>query len=908
MAAAHGGGVTAADRLERPCLVEHLTDPLPNLKDAHDFSRIAEVATKHVCDLQAKVQQAAESEESAAIGQMEHNPHSLCTESQFTFTLPPTVTSVHIRFRMIVDGKKESWENPLTWNSGYFFSPRLRGSGGALAVPPPVLLSAEWEKANIERKVNARAQASGQVEGQPRLFTLSGLTPSVNTVGWSGWLMGKAGQGLYGTRIVEVEFALATGQPWEDAEWGVPQSLQYHLPSVDAMKAMLTIALNWGRSDGVQQMQEALTEEFGTKNRKANLQMIRDFVQDMYEKLTPVWYGTIEPWIAQNPTLGILVAERRSEMLRHRIIAFLEFLKAHHLIKTIPPALLIKRPKLLSLLCSSNDTVVDITGWVELPQGDSLTFTAEAKPIIKSADAMKLWWVVPSTNEPGLDMVTLLGDAHDMRTGPGGKVRFSSLSVVGGNDVSRSVLELPGQNKWGSPSMEVGTELVVRVVVEEPEAQEDDWKDVRVRVVRRRAESGAGVVPVLDETAIDCPRDAEAPCRRTAPRVWGITKPQAIMADYFEVYLQQGWTTMDAVRAALEAAGYKPTPADLAEVAAAVGDAGDAALRAERFAAWYNDSVFGRTLLGEGWCQVQDTIRCRRNRLLKETLEIPPERWGFTEDEWGGIVPELGLMQQHAACVAKRHLASVWASRDNPTQPQPPHNVQARVENQAAPPSQPPPLPPLRLEESEDVDRATLLAVSEAFASAMAKNYLSRLLPTTSFHDEQRREWVDAAVQDQTLFGSVEQVAAFRMAEYYRSTKSEETKAARDVADEAAAAREAAAVDWMEDWRKGGAAVGPPPDGIELVEVAKVLAKTAVKQEVSRFMEVQLVPMVSTQLTEHVLPALGKSLREWVVGYCCKHWFRVGLAMIVGTSMTTACALGPWVAVYVLFRRQKLLR
>merc|ERR1712232_1269359 len=112
---------------------------------------------------------------------------------------------------------------------------------------------------------------------------------------------------------------------------------------------------------------------------------------------------------------------------------------------------------------------------------------------------------------------------------------------------------------------------------------------------------------------------------------------------------RSGGTTKDIVQAALESAGYTPTAADLDQAVGAVEEAGDVVaveVQAQRFASWYSESVFATTLLEEVWQQTQRTLRLKRNRLLAETLQIPHELWGFKEDEWGGVFPEMGLMQQ----------------------------------------------------------------------------------------------------------------------------------------------------------------------------------------------------------------------------------------------------------------------
>mmetsp|Transcript_80446 Transcript_80446/g.236644 ORF Transcript_80446/g.236644 Transcript_80446/m.236644 type:complete len:912 (-) Transcript_80446:94-2829(-) len=902
--------VDRSDRWRRPCRVDSLGIALPNVKDTDvaTFTRAASAASEHLRQLRPSTDSAAADEGTTATTVIPIlGPRRVCTESQLTFTVPPTTPPFLIRFRVNVDGRNGPWANPLTWEDGYFFSPKLRGGSGGLATPPAVLLSTEWEKANVEGKWAWQDQVARPEEGELRLFTLAGLTPSVVTSGVSGWLVGRAGQGLFGTRTVQVEFAESRGQSWEATEdWTLLEPLEYQLPSVDAMTAMLTLGLNWGRSQGVKKMQEALISELGHKNRKANVRMVRDFALDMHEKLLPVWHSSIEPWMAQNPTLAFFVAERRSEMLRHCAVELLEQLRRRGLVQAIPPALMPLRPKLLSLRCRLHGEVIDGSDLVELSEGEALTLIAEAAPMAAGVGALKLWWLVQATNEPGLDVPSLIGQADGMHVGPGNKVRLPQLKGEGDRqDVTHSELCVPGRNQWGNPVLQAGMELTVRALVEEHGAHEDDCKDVKLRVIANNQDRRGVVEARQREIFTATPLNPEEPYRRTAPRVWGVTRPKAELAERFAADVAQGCNTSEAARAALEAAGLRPTPADLVDAAAAAGESGTVEARAERFASWYEQSVFGNSLFEEGWRQVQDSLRRRRNRLLAGTLEIPHECWGFGEDEWGGVVPEMGLMQQHVARVAKRHLASTWAAREATRHASTPTGSGESAINEDSPQQQEKTLP--CLEDQEDVDRATLLAVSEAFGAGMAKHYMSRLLPTASFGQEQRKSWLDSAVQDQSLLASAEQLVAFRLAEYFRVSHSQETAAAREAAEASAAAREKAAAEWLERWREGGAAAGPPPQEVELVEVVKVVAKTTVKEEVAHFLEVQLLPMVRTQLRERVVPSLVLELREMAGQFLRKRWGQMALAVMAGGSVLTAMTLGPWVAVFMLLRRQRTI-
>merc|ERR1719335_2191436 len=97
----------------------------------------------------------------------------------------------------------------------------------------------------------------------------------------------------------------------------------------------------------------------------------------------------------------------------------------------------------------------------------------------------------------------------------------------------------------------------------------------------------------------------------------------------------------------------------------------------------------------------------RRNTFLADVLEIPPDRWGFSDDEWGGVMPEIDLMQQHFSCLAKRRLASVWTSRDTIRRVESEAEFQRSVTPAASEGSEIPPPPPhgmkVQLESPESV-------------------------------------------------------------------------------------------------------------------------------------------------------------------------------------------------------------
>lgn len=482
-------------------------------------------------------------------------------------------------------------------------------------------------------------------------------------------------------------------------------------------------------------------------------------------------------------------------------------------------------------------------------------------------------------------------------------MRLQSSVVV--KDVATSELHLPGRNRWGNPMVEAGTEFMIRVVAEEPRAHEDDFKDVRIRIVPQSTNERE--IPRVGReisSPLIGPADLDVPCRRTPPRVWGFIKPSAEVAAKFRTQLDHCGSVSEAAEFVLVELGFAPTKADIADVISAVAGSETQEAQAESFKRWYRASVFGNSLLSEGWAQCKMSLRGKRNRFLEETLEIPKDRWGFNDDEWGGVMPDMGVMRQHVSCLTKRHLASIWNSRD--TIPEKPHVDDKASGSQEAKPdvtSDRSPPTALRLDDPEIVDEATLLAVAEALAGGMAKQYMSKMLPNEAFGEAERVSWVQESTVERSLGASLEQVLMHRLAGYYKFTLSEETVMARNAREAAAVAREAAAADWMEDWRKHGPKAARPPENVYLTEVTKVVLKTTIKQEVARFMELQLVPLVQTQLREHIVPACALTVKTMAWEFVQRRWLGLGL---VGTSFVGMAAFtifAPWVGVFVLFRR-----
>jgi len=217
---------------------------------------------------------------------------ALCSPTQMSFTLPPAKNgggggSYHLRFRTLVDGKpievgqegqkgwqKDGWQNPLDYQGGAFFSPQLKGAKARLQLPPPVVLGAEWEKRHVAPKWRWQKQLHlpEEHEGEPRLFTLAGLVPSVTGSRGASWV----GGGLYGERVVELQYkeqqqpVFAVGRDevqdlraqWLDEHgWSKEQQLSYDTPATDVTTMLLALALNWAKAEGVPKLQVCTLED-----------------------------------------------------------------------------------------------------------------------------------------------------------------------------------------------------------------------------------------------------------------------------------------------------------------------------------------------------------------------------------------------------------------------------------------------------------------------------------------------------------------------------------------------------------------------------------------------------------------------------------------------------------------------
>lgn len=361
---------------------------------------------------------------------------SLSDETKVSFVVPPdTPTPFHIRYRVNVDKKLGVWRNPLTHMNGAFFSPKLkvklsqqeslertrnakrgraRGSNEVeevrFRVPPPILLSKAWERNNIVNLYNTNkraveAQTSKQAlsakekssrstkanddETEPpmkqllqRVYTLSGLTPSVEKGGsWASWAVNTAGQGFYGIRRVQIQFASEIHEFADESsgdvvklvksyaelgeeDWQLLPMLEYRVPSSDIFSTFLFMGLNWMKSTGIKQLEQTLVGEL-ERNRSRNSVVVKQFVKEVLVKLRPVWENSVVPWLEKDRNLQYILKENRESKIRELLIQLMTLLQKNKLIQTIPSTFHSIKPRLVDV------TVEALTDKDSLPVSQS---------------------------------------------------------------------------------------------------------------------------------------------------------------------------------------------------------------------------------------------------------------------------------------------------------------------------------------------------------------------------------------------------------------------------------------------------------------------------------------------------------------------------------------------------------
>ena len=823
---------------------------------------------------------------------------ALTNHTQLTFTLPPFRGAVfHLRFRQRVDervipnvlGQDHGWENPLMWSGGDFFGPKLKGPRGRVCLPPPVLLSQDWEAEHIEKRWKWQEQLFDPREGELRLFTLCGLEPSVDTQSsWSGWFTSKAGQGLYGKRVVEIEYCALHIRGNEMPDWettcleGIWRPVtRYNIPSSDIGTFVLIRAMNFMSTDGIQWLQRSLEDELGQKHRKQNMRMIKAFFADMYNKMLPLWHASVEPLLANNPTLQLLVAEKRTEKARAVLLRLLEVLQKRQLATSIPQRLIPDRPTIRRLVITIGGAEVDVQPgrWNEIEEGEAFTLRCEAR---RSAlheglhRPVKVWWMIRGSswkNEAGLELHNLTEGKIVRRN-----IQLRPQETTDEAGLFSSTLHIKGRSIYKNILIEKGSELIFRAIVEEREAQEDAYDEILVRIVEPVAAGGRRAISDAATVTLAAPRNPEAPYRRSAPPVFGRSISDDVVMRAFESACKSvgAADARSVVNLALLELGHRPHEEDLD---AAVDELGASIIDARRFNEWYKISPFGDSLAGFAWQQLEQTLQSYRNDFLLHRLEIPVEKWGFAEDQWGGVIPEANVMREHMLSVCKRSLHKVWVERDQ---------QQAGSEADSRPSAAPAAALQLDMDSAQEVEAAKLVQVLEALAVNFAKYYLAKLLPDDSEHDasvaaERRKKFVDNAIKCANLQQTFSQLTKLQLAAQYKEFKKSAQRRKLNRAAFAAAAekREIEILRWLDD------PYAQPTADPSPIEIGTVVAKSMIKHELEELLDTQLVPMVIDALKTKLLPAAQELLVELAREFVAKHKWKL---LLSGLTITGAAA------------------
>lgn len=253
----------------------------------------------------------------------------------------------------------------------------------------------------------------------------------------------------------------------------------------------------------------------------------------------------------------------------------------------------------------------------------------------------------------------------------------------------------------------------------------------------------------------------------------------------------------------------------------------------DAFLAWYRRSSFSESMLQSTMTQVEDTLRERRNDILKKYLKIPQEEWGFKPNEWGGVLPESKLLVKHATGLAKVAMHKSWLRQQE---------VQIEEPATAADVETPERRKLVDLLRAEDVENSDLGAVVEVYIRNMAKARIANSLPKKMFSAEERKRWVMKHVEADSSFDVVfHEFMVWKIAEYYQELKKEtelsaEAKQARKVE---AAERQKTVIAFLE----GGVDAAALYDDIGLSDLCKEVAKTITREQV-KVVAAELVPLI----------------------------------------------------------------
>lgn len=328
-------------------------------------------------------------------------------------------------------------------------------------------------------------------------------------------------------------------------------TVSYDIPSVDLITGLLFMTLNWARSVGIKQLEDALLGQFDS-NRVVWQNILKDFAGEMTIKLEPVWQKSVYPWLAKDQTLQFLLKDKRDSIFRHNALKAMEFLQSFKVIKTVPDKFRRICPRIDKLAVSAlsstaespgdgitfipgNDSGSTIRSVVyEVVEGTSFVITGtarksafyEAVEEVPQDYYLKLWWCCDNVSSGHyIDLSSgLIASPGDYVAGHGGKIRKKSLNQPKQDSMFQDLLTINASGKHGNLLLEEGTTLSFRLIAEEYGAHEDDVMELRIKVVPPSARVLKRRLSVDSElkldTIVDPSQDViENPVRRAVPQL-----------------------------------------------------------------------------------------------------------------------------------------------------------------------------------------------------------------------------------------------------------------------------------------------------------------------------------------------------------------------------------------------------
>jgi hypothetical protein len=298
------------------------------------------------------------------------------------------------------------------------------------AVPPPVVLDPDWERANI---LDAeQTEEIGLTAGCLRVYRISGLTPSCNAS--SAKFLG------YGESKLELQMAPIRGEDgtgrvmsWEDANqddslWS--ESLVYNIPAEPFATIIMQKGIDRVRWRGPGALEEVMVG-LATQNKAKNTKVLRDFVEALWDRqLEPLYNMRVQPWL-QNKTLLRLLIDTRGSALREAARSAITGLGLE-----VPTALLPDRPSLLSFEARLDDGAM-LAQWLREDHEDADDMSTDESG---GSEQDGLWRKRPGPADESASAVTVI---HI--TIPAGR----SFSITAAAEHSRNPQQLTGDDTGG---------------------------------------------------------------------------------------------------------------------------------------------------------------------------------------------------------------------------------------------------------------------------------------------------------------------------------------------------------------------------------------------------------------------------------------------------------------------------